>query len=74
VVTSLLRFLPVWHAITRQALREGLVSRRGAALSSAAAGAIHAAAVADQVFFVLRRSPRLRRRGWRSRLRTMNPL
>ena len=44
-------FLAVWALATRAALRERLASRRGVAVSIAAGGAIHAWAVADQVFF-----------------------
>jgi hypothetical protein len=51
LATSLL-FLPVWAGATRAGLREGLLSARGVGVGVAIAGAIHAAAVAQQVFHV----------------------
>jgi hypothetical protein len=51
LVTSPL-FLAVWGLTTRAALREGLISSPGLAASIAVGAAIHAWAVADQVFFV----------------------
>jgi hypothetical protein len=50
VATSPL-FVAVWALATRALLRERLASRQGVAASIAAGGAIHAWAVADQVFF-----------------------
>jgi hypothetical protein len=52
LVTSLTLFLPAWYYLTRLAHREGLLSGRGAVISSLIAGCIHGAAVAQQVFFV----------------------
>jgi Protein of unknown function with HXXEE motif len=54
LATSVL-FLPVWVLATRAALREDLVSRRGVAASIGVGAAIHAWAVADQVFFAFDR-------------------
>jgi hypothetical protein len=54
LVSALVLFIPLWDRATRAALREGLVTRRGVALSIATAGAIHAVAVANQVFFAFR--------------------
>ena len=50
VVTSVLLFLPLWAAITARALRDGLLTRRTAFAGAAAGGALHAAAVRQQVF------------------------
>jgi hypothetical protein len=52
LVTSVLVFLPVWRHLTRVALAEGLISRRAVAIAALIGGLIHAAAVAQQVFFV----------------------
>jgi hypothetical protein len=52
VVTSVLLFLPVWWHLTRLALSERLISRRGVAAAALIGGLIHAAVVAQQVFFV----------------------
>jgi Protein of unknown function with HXXEE motif len=43
---------PVWIGVTRTALREGRVGRRSVVAATAIGGAIHAAAVARQVFKV----------------------
>jgi hypothetical protein len=51
-------FLPLWLGVTRQALREGLLTRRSAAAGVAAGGLLHAAAVAQQVFYVGRPATR----------------
>jgi hypothetical protein len=50
VVTSVALFLPLWAAITRTALRSGLLTPRRALAGAAAGGALHAAAVRQQVF------------------------
>jgi Protein of unknown function with HXXEE motif len=47
-----LAFIPVWWRLTRLALREGRLTRTGAVAGAAIGGAIHAAAVAKQVFRV----------------------
>ena len=52
IITSLTLFLPLWWRLTRQALDDGLLTRRGAVLASAVGGTIHAGAVAQQVFFI----------------------
>jgi hypothetical protein len=52
LVTSLLLFVPVWWHLTRLALREGLISRRGVAIAALIGGLVHGAAVAQHVFFV----------------------
>jgi Protein of unknown function with HXXEE motif len=52
VVTSVLLLLPLWWHLTRLALSERLISRRGVAAAALIGGLIHAAAVAQQVFFV----------------------
>jgi hypothetical protein len=52
LVSSVLLFVPVWWQLTRLALREGLISRRGVAVATLIGGLIHAAVVAEQVFFV----------------------
>ena len=52
LVTALVLFLPLWWRVTRLAMREGLLTRRGVALAALAAGALHALVVARQVFFV----------------------
>ena len=49
--TALGMFVPLWAAVTRSALRDGLMTGRGAVASNLAAGALHAAVVADQVYF-----------------------
>jgi hypothetical protein len=54
--TALGLFVPLWAAVTRGAVRDGLMTRRGAAAGTAAASALHAAIVADQVYFVRPRS------------------
>ena len=52
LITSLTLFLPLWLRTTHLALDDGLITRRGAVLASALGGAIHAGAVAQQVFFI----------------------
>jgi hypothetical protein len=52
LVTSVLAFLPVWWYLTRLALADGLISRRGVAIAALIGGLIHGGAVAQQVFFV----------------------
>jgi Protein of unknown function with HXXEE motif len=52
LVTALVLFLPLWWRVTRLAVREGLLTRRGVALAALAAGLLHALVVARQVFFV----------------------
>jgi hypothetical protein len=52
LVTSALLFLPVWWHLTRLALSEGLISRKGLAVATLIGGLIHGAVVAQQVFFV----------------------
>jgi hypothetical protein len=52
LATALMLFLPLWWRVTRLAVREGLLTRRGVALAALAAGALHALVVARQVFFV----------------------
>lgn len=52
LVTSVLLFVPVWWKLTRLALNEGLISRRGVAVATLIGGLIHGAVVARQVFFV----------------------
>ena len=48
-MTALALFPATWAALTAAAIREGRISRRGAALSALAGGALHATAVAQQV-------------------------
>jgi hypothetical protein len=55
LVTSLTLFVPLWTLITRRVLASGLLRRRGVLAAVAAGGALHAAAVAQQVFRVGRR-------------------
>jgi hypothetical protein len=52
LVTSVLLFLPVWWRLTHLALAERLISRRAVAIAALIGGLIHAAVVAQQVFFV----------------------
>lgn len=52
LVTSVCLFWPLWWRITSIAMRDGRLSRRASLLSAVAAGAIHGAAVARQVYFV----------------------
>ena len=52
LVTSVTLFLPIWFAVTRRALRDGLLTRRSLAATVTAGGVIHGAAVAQQVFYV----------------------
>jgi hypothetical protein len=47
-----LLFVPVWWQLTPLALRVGLISPRGVAVTALIGGLIHAAVVAQQVFFV----------------------
>jgi hypothetical protein len=55
VVTALALFPPVWWHITRDGLRTGALTPRRLAASALAGGALHAVAVAQQVFGVGRR-------------------
>jgi hypothetical protein len=55
LVTSLTLFLPLWTVITREVLATGLLRPRRVLGAVAAGGALHAAAVAQQVFRVGRR-------------------
>jgi hypothetical protein len=50
--TALGMFVPLWVAITRAAVRQGLMTRRGAAAGTAVATLVHALVLADQVYFV----------------------
>lgn len=52
--TSLALFLPLWWLVTRLAMRDGLLTRRGLGLAIAIGGLLHGVAVAQQVFFVRR--------------------
>jgi hypothetical protein len=52
LVTSAALFLPLWAHVTRLALRRALLTRRSALAGAAVGGAVHAAAVAQQVFRV----------------------
>jgi hypothetical protein len=61
LVTSVALGPPLWYRLTRLALAEGRLTRRAAAVGLAAAAALHAAAVAQQVFYV-GRGPRRRER------------
>jgi hypothetical protein len=56
LATSVIVVLPLWWRITRLARRAGLLSSRGLGGGLAVGGAIHAAAVAHQVYFVGRRA------------------
>jgi hypothetical protein len=49
LVTALALFPATWAALTAAAIREGRISRRGAALSALVGAALHATAVAQQV-------------------------
>jgi hypothetical protein len=44
--------MPIWWHLTRLALRDGRISRRGVALAVLIGGLTHGAAVAQQVFLV----------------------
>jgi hypothetical protein len=50
LVTSLALFPALWYAVTRVALAEGRLSRRGAALGAIAAAVLHAAMVRQTVY------------------------
>jgi hypothetical protein len=50
--TALVLFLPLWWRITRAALRDGALTRRAMATGIAVGGAVHATAVANQVYGV----------------------
>ena len=52
LISSVTLFLPLWLIATRGGLRSGLLDRRSLAASAAVGGLIHAAAVAQQVFYV----------------------
>jgi hypothetical protein len=52
LVSSVLIFVPLWWYLTRLALSEGLISRRGVMVATLIGGLIHATVVAQQVFFV----------------------
>ena len=55
LVTSIVVFLPLWALATRRAVNAGQLSPRRITVAVTLGGAIHAAAVADQVFHVRRR-------------------
>jgi hypothetical protein len=63
LVTAVALFPATWVALTAAAVREDRISRRGVALSALAGAAVHAAAVAQQVYGVCagRRAGRVRR-------------
>jgi hypothetical protein len=50
LITALALFPPLWWRETRDALRSGRLSRRGAAVAALAGGVIHLAAVRKQVY------------------------
>jgi hypothetical protein len=50
LVTSAALFPALWYGITRLALADGRLSRRGAVLGTAAAAALHAAVVRQTVY------------------------
>jgi Protein of unknown function with HXXEE motif len=50
LVTAVAGFLPLWWRLTRLAGREGLLTRGGALGAAAIGGAVHATAVARQVY------------------------
>jgi hypothetical protein len=50
--TALGTFLPLWTAVTRGAIRDGLMTRRGAAAGTTVGTLLHAMIVAEQVYFV----------------------
>jgi hypothetical protein len=52
LATALALFPATWVALTTAAIHESRISRRGAALSAPAGAAVHAAAVAQQVYGV----------------------
>ncbi len=52
VVTALVLFLPLWVAITRTALREGVLTAGTSRGGVAIAGPMHATVVAQQVYFL----------------------
>jgi hypothetical protein len=52
LVTAGALFLPLWARITRRGLEEDMLSRRTVAAAIVLGGAIHATAVAQQVFFI----------------------
>ena len=52
LVTALALFPATWIALTAAAVREGRISRRAVALSALAGAAMHAGAVAQQVYGV----------------------
>jgi hypothetical protein len=58
LVTSVLLFLPLWWHLTRLALSEGLLGRKRVAVAVLIGGLIHAAVVAQQVYFVELPRPR----------------
>ena len=47
--SSVLLFVPLWWELTRLALSEGRISRRGVAVATLIGGVIHAIVVAQQV-------------------------
>jgi hypothetical protein len=55
LVTSILLFWPLWTLATQRAVKAGDLSPRQIIAAVAVGGAIHAAAIADQVFHVRRR-------------------
>jgi hypothetical protein len=52
MITSVLLFLPLWWQLTRLALSEGVIGPRRVAVAVLIGALIHAAVVAQQVFFV----------------------
>jgi hypothetical protein len=50
--TALAMFVPLWVGVTRAAVRDGLMTRRGAAAGTAVASLFHALTVAEQVYRV----------------------
>jgi hypothetical protein len=52
LVSSIALFLPSWWRLTNRALEARLISKRGVLAGAAIGGAIHAAVVARQVFFL----------------------
>jgi Protein of unknown function with HXXEE motif len=50
VVTAVAGFLPLWWRLSRQARQERLITRGGALWAGAIGGAVHAAAVVQQVY------------------------
>jgi NADH:ubiquinone oxidoreductase subunit H len=51
-VTGVVVFLPLWSYLTRLVLQEGLLMGWEVVLATAIAAVVHAAVVAQQVFFI----------------------